>query len=94
MNKDITNKLIGFMDLHKISLENKDKLNRNILTEKILKEDPNVINQKFLLLNLMEHKHAFGKKVEPHYRTMTHYDGNLLFQDLTKEQWDSLEELT
>ena len=73
MNKDITNKLIGFMDLHKIS-ENKDKLNRNIHTDKILKEDPNVINQKFLLLNLMEHKH-FGKKVEPHYRTMTHYEG-------------------
>ena len=43
MNKDITNKLIGFMDLHKISLENKDKLNRNIHTDKILKEDPNVI---------------------------------------------------
>ena len=94
MNKDTSSKLISFEELHKFSLENKDKLNRNIWTEEILKKDPKVINQKFLLMNLMEHKHAFGKKVEPHYRTMTHYDGNLLFQDLTKEQWDSLEELT
>ena len=93
MNKDTSSKLISFEELHKFSLENKDKLNRNIWTEEILKKDPKVINQKFLLMNLMEHKHAFGKKVEPHYRTMTHYDGNLLFQDLTKEQWDSLEEI-
>jgi len=93
MNKDTSSKLISFEELHKFSLENKDKLNRNIWTEEILKKDPKVINQKFLLMNLMEHKHAFGKKVEPHYRTMTHYEGNLLFQDLTKEQWDSLEEM-
>ena len=93
MNKDTSSKLISFEELHKFSLENKDKLNRNIWTEEILKKDPKVINQKFLLLNLMEHKHAFGKKVEPHYRTMTHYEGNLLFQDLTKEQWNSLEEI-
>jgi hypothetical protein len=93
MNKDTSSKLISFEELHKFSLENKDKLNRNIWTEEILKKDPKVINQKFLLMNLMEHKHAFGKKVEPHYRTMTHYDGNLLFQDLTKEQWNSLEEI-
>ena len=93
MNKDTSSKLISFEELHKFSLENKDKLNRNIWTEEILKKDPKVINQKFLLMNLMEHKHAFGKKVEPHYRTMTHYNGNLLFQDLTKEQWNSLEEI-
>jgi|TARA_R100000030_G_scaffold63207_2_gene47894 hypothetical protein len=93
MNKDTSSKLISFEELHKFSLENKDKLNRNIWTEEILKKDPKVINQKFLLMNLMEHKHAFGKKVEPHYRTMTHYEGNLLFQDLTKEQWNSLEEI-
>ena len=93
MNKDTSSKLISFEELHKFSLENKDKLNRTIWTEEILKKDPKVINQKFLLMNLMEHKHAFGKKVEPHYRTMTHYEGNLLFQDLTKEQWNSLEEI-
>lgn len=87
-----TTKLVSFDQLHQISIENKDKLNRSIWTEKILEENPQVKDMIFQLNFVMEHHHHLGKRVEPHYRTMCGYNGNILFQDVTIEQWNNLED--
>lgn len=92
MNNTMTSKLVSFDQLHHISTENKDKLNRSIWTEKLLEENPNVKNEQFLLLKVLEHHHHLGKPVDTHYRTMTHYNGHLLFQDVTIEQWNNLKD--
>jgi len=85
------NRLITFSQLHEISNENKDKLNRSIWTEKLLEEKPDIKNQVLPCQFVMEHHHAFGEPVETHIRTMVFHGNEVMYQDMTKEQWNSLE---
>ena len=88
------NKVISFEELHLISNQNKDKFNRNVWTEKALKEDPSFKDWKMIITPIMEHNYHLGEPTESHLRCKitTGKDdlSSFWLQDMTFEQWDSL----
>ena len=101
-------KLISFGELHLLSTKNNEKFNRNVWTEKLIEEVPELKDWNMLVSVVLIHEHHLGKKVDPHYRCMIHTgidELNLMkntnhkmspmfLQDMSFEQFESLRDLT
>lgn len=101
-----TKKLISFEELNMISNLNKDKFNRNIWTEKIVEDIPQIKGWNMFIIPIMEHNHHLGEETEPHLRCRIEHGLELVttddkmkekyngmwIQDISMNQWNSLRE--
>jgi hypothetical protein len=78
-------KSISFNKLHKISIKNQEKFSRNVFTEKLIEDFPHLKTKILVVSNIMNIQ-------EGGIRTIVHCGKDIptLYQDFTKEQWNSL----
>jgi hypothetical protein len=86
-------RIITFPQLHKYSVENSKRFNQNVFTEKIEKDFPHIKKLKLVVQKLMFHQHGLKNETPLHIRTSIYCGEDIptLYQDLTIEQWESLE---
>ena len=93
MNNINQTKRITFTELHDLSIKNDGKYNRNVWTEKLLEDKPEIKDDVLVVKFLMEHNHYRGKQVPTHYRTSIHSrftTSHFLYQDMSIKQWNNL----
>lgn len=85
-------KLISFDLLHELSHENYGRFNRNVWTEKLLEDYPNIQKSKVVIKKVLDHHDFMGNSTEHHYRCIVYIQNHseFLLQDLSIEQWNSI----
>lgn len=90
-----TVKTITFPQLHKYSVENSEKFNRNVFTEELIKDYPHIKNLKLVVQKMMFHQQGLENGTPLHIRTSIFCGDDIptFYQDFTLEQWDSLDSI-